>query len=617
MSRLYSTFLLFLIVSLGWAQKLTLHAPSQAEVGRRIRVSYVLNTSEFDHIQLEGEFNGFDVLFGPSVSTSSSISIINGQTTQSSSTTFTYTLAAKKEGTYTIPAASLNSGGKKVMSSTSRIEVLPASEDNSYSSGNAYGGQQGSGYSQSSRPQPSQGLHTPSSDERLGAKDLYFTVTASKKKVFEQEAILLTYKLYSLVTVEQLAGEMPQLDGFHTQEIELPQSRSFVMERVGNRNYGTVVWRQYVVFPQKTGKLTIPAIDYEADVVTQDRTMDPFDAFFGGGSLMHRVKKVVKAPAVEIQVDPLPAKPANFSGAVGKNFTISGKLTPQQIDANDATTLTLTVSGTGNMKLINAPTVDWPKDFEVYDPKTTEQNTKLTTSGSSGKVSYECVAVPHHGGKYTIPAVEFCYFDTESHQYKTVKTDDFQLDVAKGAEIPTSGIIQQEDLKELGNDIRYIHQGAVEIQQPGTDALGSTLHWISYLLLLLIFFIVMLIFRRQAKANADVTGRRIRKASKAATKRLKNASRMMKSGDTAHFYDEVMRALWGYVADKLNLPVTDLNKDNVSAKLQQRGVDETTTEQFLHLLSECEFARFAPGESATTMEHFYNDATDIINKIEQ
>ncbi|MBQ0049188.1 MAG: protein BatD [Bacteroidales bacterium] len=615
MFRLRTTFLLFLVTTLMCAQKLTLSAPSQAEVGRRIRVSYMLNTTDFDHIQLEGDFNGFDVQFGPSVSTSSSISIINGQTTQTSSTTFTYMLSPKKEGTYTLPAASVNSGGKKVTSNTARIEVLPASENGSYGQSNPYGSgqQQGGG---SSRSQANQGgFHTPSSDENIGGKDLYFVVSASKKKVFEQEAILLTYKLYSLVNVEQLAGEMPQLDGFHTQEIELPQQRSFTMERVGNRNYGTVVWKQYVVFPQKTGKLTIPAIDYEADIVVQDRNIDPFEAFFGGGNLMHRVKKVVKAPAVDIQVDALPAKPANFSGAVGKGFTISGKLTPQQIDANDATTLTLTVSGTGNMKLINAPNVAWPKDFEVYDPKTTEQNTKLTTSGSSGKVTYECVAVPHHGGKYVIPAVEFCYFDTETRQYKTIQTEAFELAVAKGSGVPTTGYAQQEDLKELGNDIRYIHQGAADLRQPGVDTFGSTFHWLSYLVLLLLFFIVLFIFRRQAKANADMAGRRVRKAGKAASKRLKKAAQMLQAGDAGHFYDEVMHALWGFVADKLNLPASELNKDNVSEKLMQRGVDETTTEQFLAVLSECEFARFAPGDPTTNMEHLYNDATDIINKM--
>lgn len=600
----------------SFAQKLTIQAPAQAEVGRRVRVSYTLNSNDFDRIQIDGDFTGFDLLFGPSISTSNSIRIINGQTTQSSSTTFTYTLAPTKAGTFTLPSASLNSGGQKVKSGTAKIEILPAS-DNSAQGSRQGGGQGAYGQSSASAGQGSSrsSMHTPSTDEHIGNKDLYFIVTASKKHVFEQEAILLTYKLYSLVTVEQLAGEIPQLDGFHTQEIEQPQQRSFTMERVGNKNYGTVVWRQYVVFPQKSGKLTIPSVDYEADVVVQDRNIDPFDAFFGGGSLMQRVKKIVKAPAVEIQVDPLPAKPANFSGAVGKGFTISGKLVPEQIDANDATTLTLTVSGTGNMKLISCPTIEWPKDFEQYDPKTTDTSTKLTTNGTSGKVVYECVAVPHHGGKYEIPPVEFCYFDTDSRQYKTIKTQSFELGVAKGANTPAS-VAQQEEIKELTNDIHYIKQGDVEVRQHADDFYGSVMHWLSYLLLVVIFAVVMIIFRRQVAANADTKHLRRRKASKAAAKRLKSASKLLAAGKAEPFYDEVMRALWGYVADKLSLPVTDLTKDNVSEKLLARGVDGQTTENFLSVLGECEFARFAPGDPATNMENLYNRATEVIDQLE-
>lgn len=597
-----------------WAQKLTLQAPSQAEVGHRVRVSYTLNNTDFDRIQLDGDFDGFELLFGPSVSTSSSISIINGHTTQSSSTTFTYTLAAKKAGTFTIPAASLSSGGHKVKSNSAKIEVLPASDNapqNQRGSGNG-GGSQG-GYS-SSQSSGYSSMHTPSSDEHIGSKDLYFTVTASKKHVFEQEAILLTYKLYSLVTVEQLAGEIPQLDGFHTQEIEQPQQRSFTKERVGNKNYGTVVWRQYVVFPQKSGKLTIPAIDYEADVVVQDRSIDPFDAFFGGGSITQRVKKIVRAPAVEIQVDPLPAKPANFSGAVGKGFSISGKLSPEQVDANDATTLTLTVNGTGNMKLISAPTVEWPKDFEQYDPKTT-QHTKLTTSGNSGSTTYEYVAVPHHAGKFTIPAVEFCYFDTESKQYRTVKTDEFSVAVAKGSG-NVSTAVRQEELKEMGNDIRYIKKGDVKLTAPGEDIFASLTHFLAYGSILLVALILLIVLRIYFKANGDLTLQRGRKAGKAAGKRLRSAAKLLKAGQAEPFYDEVMRALWGYVADKLNLPLTDLNKDNVSDKLLARNVDDATTQQFLSVLSECEFARFAPGDPATNMEHLFSMATEVINRLD-
>lgn len=598
------------------AQSLTARVyPQQAEVGQRVQLSYTLNSSDYDRIKLDGEIQNFDVLYGPSVSSSSSISIINGKTTQSSSTTFTYVLRAKKEGTFTLPAATINCEGKQLRSNQAKVNILPAtdrSQSQQQQQQQGYGG-----YSGQQRQQQSQSnrFHTPSSSERINPSDLYFTVTASKKHVYEQEAILLTYKLYSMYNIDQITGEIPQLDGFHTQEIELPQQRSFTMEHVNGKNYGTVVWRQYVLFPQKAGTLTIPAIDYETDVVVQETSDDIFEAFFGGGSVARRVKKIVKAPAVQIQVDALPTKPANFSGAVGKGFTITGKLSPEQVDANDATQLTLTLRGTGNMKLISAPAVEWPKDFESYDAKVNE-NTKLTTGGLSGTITYEYQAVPHHAGKYDIPAVEFCYFDTDSHQYKTIKTEPFNLGVAPGMGRSTSTGVKQEEVQDLGNDIRYVKTSPIRFRKDDATLWGSVGLLLIYLGLVALFVIILLIFRRQAKANANVGQRRGRKAGKAAAKRLKAASKLMQKGDAGAFYDEVMRALWGYVADKLNLPIADLTKDNVSEKLQAKGVSEASTEKFLNVLGECEFARFAPGDPASNMEHLYDVATEVIDELD-
>lgn len=611
-----SALVAMLIVAAGaLAQSFTARVyPQQAEVGQRVQLSYTLTTQDYDRIKLDGEIQNFDVLYGPSVSRSSNISIINGKTTQSSTTTFTYVLLAKKEGTFTLPAASVNSEGKNVKSNQAKVQILPASskpqsQQQQQQGYGGYSGQQRQQQSQSNR------FHTPSSSERINPNDLYFSVTASKKHVYEQEAILLTYKLYSMYSVDQIAGEIPQLDGFHTQEIELPQQRSFTMEHVNGKNYGTVVWRQYVLFPQKAGKLTIPAIDYETEIVVQEASDDIFEAFFGGGSVSRRVKKTVKAPAVEIQVDPLPAKPANFSGAVGRGFTLTGKLTPEQVDANDATQLTLTLKGTGNMKLISAPNVQWPKDFESYDAKVNE-NTKLTTSGLSGTITYEYQAVPHHAGKYEIPGVEFCYFDTDSRQYKTIKTEAFNLGVAPGLGGSRSTQVKQEEVQDLGNDIRYIKTAPIRFRESGSSLWGGSVMLYSYLGICFVFFILLLILRRITKANANVVQRRGRKAGKAASKRLKSASKLMKAGDAGAFYDEVMRALWGYVADKLNLPVADLTKDNVSEKLQSKGVNEASTEKFLSVLGECEFARFAPGDPASNMEHLFSSATEVIDELD-
>lgn len=595
----YSIF----IITNGVAQvRVTLQAPSQAEEGQRIRVSYVVNTQDVDDIQV-GDFPGFELLYGPSTSSSSSFSIVNGKTTHTSQMTFTYTLLAQKAGNYKLPAAAVKSGGQTYRSNQASIQILQ---------GDGSGASDGSGQSNGSAATRQR---LQNAGERITSNDLYITVTASKKRLYEQEAVLLTYKLYTLVSIDQCSGKMPDLDGFHTQEIALPQQKTLKYERVNGRNYGTVVWSQYVLFPQKTGKLVVPAINFEADVVQQDRSVDPFDAFFGGGSSLIRVKKTIVAPAVELTVDPLPTRPANFSGAVGTQFNISGSLSPEQVDANDAVSLRLVVSGVGNMKLMKAPKVEWPKDFESYDPKMTDK-TRITTNGATGNIIYDYTAVPRHGGKYSVPPVEFCYFDTNTKSYKTLRTDSFHVAVAKTAGSAVRRIQNKEDLTVLNSDIRYIRTSAAKLRPQGSTFFGSLNYWLVYVGAVLLFLLMVAVFYRQAKANANVERRRGRKAGKAATKRLKSAAKLLKQGQSKAFYEEVTRALWGYVGDKLNLPVTELNKDNVGEQLTERGVGEESIQRFLRVLGDCEFAQYAPGDPSATMDKLYGEATEVINELD-
>ena len=595
----YSIF----IITNGVAQvRVTLQAPSQVEEGQRIRVSYVVNTQDVDDIQV-GDFPGFELLYGPSTSSSSSFSIVNGKTTHTSQMTFTYTLLAQKAGNYKLPAAAVKSGGQTYRSNQASIQILQ---------GDGSGASDGSGQSNGSAATRQR---LQNAGERITSNDLYITVTASKKRLYEQEAVLLTYKLYTLVSIDQCSGKMPDLDGFHTQEIALPQQKTLKYERVNGRNYGTVVWSQYVLFPQKTGKLVVPAINFEADVVQQDRSVDPFDAFFGGGSSLIRVKKTIVAPAVELTVDPLPKRPANFSGAVGTQFNISGSLSPEQVDANDAVSLRLVVSGVGNMKLMKAPKVEWPKDFESYDPKMTDK-TRITTNGATGNIIYDYTAVPRHGGKYSVPPVEFCYFDTNTKSYKTLRTDSFHVAVAKTAGSAVRRIQNKEDLTVLNSDIRYIRTSAAKLRPQGSTFFGSLNYWLVYVGAVLLFLLMVAVFYRQAKANANVARRRGRKAGKAATKRLKSAAKLLKQGQSKAFYEEVTRALWGYVGDKLNLPVTELNKDNVGEQLTERGVGEESIQRFLRVLGDCEFAQYAPGDPSATMDKLYGEATEVINELD-
>ena len=606
MKRIYSILLLlFLFIGTICAQvTLKVQAPSQAEVGQRIRISYVANTSDVEDFQV-GDFQGFNVLYGPSTSRSSSFSMTNGHTTQSSTVTFTYTVVPIEQGTLKVPAATIVVEGKSVKSGTTNIEVLPASSSQGQQPSNS---QQGGSNRQQRQQQSSSG------NGQIGNNELYMTVTANRQKIYEQEAVMLTYKLYTLVNIQQISGEMPQIDGCHVQEIDRQAQLSLKYERVNGRNYGTAVWKQYVLFPQKTGKLKIPSITFDTQVEVQNHSMDPFDIFFGGGSLSQMVRKQIKTPVVEIEVLPLPTpKPDNFSGAVGK-FSVSATLTPEQVNANDAATLRLVVSGQGNMKLMKAPTIRFPQDFEVYDPKENNKTTN-TSTGAKGNIIYEYVVVPRHGGKYSIPPVEFCYFDPEAERYNTVRTDSFSLAVAKAKGQPVAYTREQEDLNVLSNDIRFIKLGQLKSTE-SNDFFGTTNYWLTYVLLLIAFILAFVWLRHWQSQNPNSWSVKGKKAGKVASRRLKKAAKLMHEKDDAAFYDEVMRALLGYAGDKLSLPNNELNKDNVIRELTKRGVEQNVVDAFIAVLSDCEFARYAPVDNPSmAKEKVYQQASDVITQM--
>ena len=606
MKRLYTIFTLLLLALSPVFPQVTLkvQAPSQAEVGQRIRISYVANTQDIEDFQV-GNFEGFNVLYGPSTSRSSSFSMTNGRTTQSSSTTFTYTVVPTTEGTLKVPAATMKADGKSVKSGTANIEVLPASQQQS---------QQPSTQQQNTNPRQQRQQQSAANPGQISGNELYMTVTASRKKIYEQEAVMLTYKLYTLVNIQQISGEMPQIDGCHVQELDRAAQMSLKYERVNGRNYGTAVWKQYVIFPQKTGKITIPSITFDTQVEVQNHSMDPFDIFFGGGSLSQMVRKEIKTSPVEIEVLPLPSpKPDNFSGAVGK-FTVSATLTPDQVNANDAATLRLVVSGQGNMKLMKAPKINFPQDFEIYDPKENNKTTN-TATGAKGNIVYDYVVVPRHGGKFSIPPVEFCYFDPEQARYNTVRTDSFHLAVAKAKGQPVAYTREQEDLNVLSNDIRFIKMGELKSEEK-EDFFGTPSYWLTYLLLFAAFVAAFLWLRRQQKLNPNSWSVKGKKAGKVASRRLKQASKLLHAKDDAAFYDEVMRALLGYAGDKLSLPTNELNKENVISKLTERGVEQNVVDSFIAVLSDCEFARYAPtSDPNMAKEKIYQQASDVITQM--
>ena len=598
MKRIAILLMMVMTTAFAVAQTLTASAPSRVSVGEQFRLSYTVNTQNVSDFRAGNIPAEFEVLIGPNRSMQSSYQMINGHTSQSSSITYTYIVAATKGGSYTIPAAHVVVDGKKIASNALTIKVIGSTGSNS-------------------RPyNDDEGEEVREMGSRISGSDLFIKVSANKKRVYEQEPILLTYKVYTLVQLSQLRGDMPDLKSFYTQEVDLPQQKSFSLETVNGRPYRTCTWSQYVMFPQTTGKLHIPAITFEGVVIQQNRNVDPFEAFFNGGSGYVEVKKKIEAPGIEIQVDPLPQRPATFSGGVGK-FNISAQLDKSETKANDPITLRIIVSGTGNLKLIKQPVINLPKDFDKYEPKVTEQ-TKLTTAGIEGSKIYDVLIVPRHQGKYDIPPVEFTYFDTSTKRYETVKTETFHLDVAKGSGASAvSDFSGQDELQELNKDIRFIKTGYADQHLTGDYFFGSTAYWITIAALVLVFIALFVIFRQRAIDNANVTAMRGKKANKVATKRLKQAARLMTDNKPGEFYDEVLRALWGYVGDKLNIPVAQLSHDNISSKLAERGVHQSIIDKFIGALDECEFERYAPGDPKGNMSKVYDKAMLAIEKIEE
>ena len=608
MRKVILLFILVTTVLGAWADgnvTFTASAPDVVVNGDQFRLTYTVNTQKIRDFRAPN-IKGFDVLMGPSRSQQSSTQIINGNVTSTSSITFTYILMADKEGTYTIPGATIVADGQNKTSNSVQIKVLPPDKASGAGDGNSNQG----GGSASSRSQAAGG--------KITNKDLFITATASKTTVYEQEAILLTYKVYTLVDLRQLIGKMPDMKNFHTQEVELPKQKTFSLEHYNGRNYNTTVWSQYVLFPQQSGKMEIPAITFEGSVAQRVSSDDPFDAFFNGGSNYVEVKKNIVTPKLTINVKALPdGKPANFSGGVGE-FTLSSSISTKELKTNDAVTIKLIISGTGNLKLVNTPEVAFPKDFEVYDPKIDNKFT-LTREGLSGNKVIEYLAIPRHAGNFTIPPVEFSYFDLKTNSYKTIKTEAYDLKVEKGAgnaDQVIADFTNKEDLKVLGQDIRYIKMGETSLTRKGDFFFGSMVYYLWYIIPLALFIVFVIVYRKKAIENANVAKVRTKKANKVAAKRMKNAGKLLAENKKEAFYDEVLKALWGYISDKLNIPVSQLSKDNIEDELTKYGVASELIKDFIGTLNECEFARYAPGNQNEAMDKVYSSAVEVISQME-
>lgn len=585
--------------------RITASAPSTVEVGDKFQVKFQINSQDFSNFNAPN-FKGFEVLYGPSTSTSSSYQYINGKASHSTSVTYTFTVLCDKAGTYSIGSATVEAGGKTVKSNPINVKVLPLGQGPSSQPSN----RGGASTRQTTRPVTTGG--------NISSKDLFMTATANKTNVYEQEAILLTYKIYSAVNLTQLDGKLPNLDGFQIQEMPLPRTKQFKIENYNGRNYQTVVWSQYLLFPQKSGELVIPSITYEGIVQEINPNIDPIEAFFNGTGGVMDFKKKITTPKVVINVQPLFDKPAGFSGGVGR-FSIESSINANTVKTNDAINLKVVISGKGNMKLINTPEVAFPKDFETYDAKVTD-NFSISTDGLTGTRQFEYLAVPRTHGTYTIPPINFVYFDTSSRSYKTVSTEPYTIVVEKGKGTLNKAVADftngQRTVDQIGVDIRYIKRGDSELRKNNETFFSGYSYWLCYVIAVVLFVLIVILANKYRTDNQNEAKSRGRKANKIATKRLKYASVLLKDKKKGEFYDEVLKALWGYIADKLNMPQEYLNKDNIQSRLEEKGVEQPLIDDFIKVLDNCEFARYAPGEGEGAMDSVYEGAIDVISKME-
>ncbi|MDR3651944.1 MAG: BatD family protein [Paludibacter sp.] len=577
-------------------------APSTVVLDKPFQLVYSVNASGKD-LRVP-EINNFDVLAGPFESHSSSYQVINGRTSSSVSVTYTYTLQAQKTGTFTISSASINVDNKKYTSNGVAIKVLPADATPPPSK------------SQGGRNAISKGSNQAS----ISNDNIFMRTIVSKTNVYEQEAILVTYKLYTLVDV---VGCNPKniidFNGFMKQDVELPTNKQLSLENYHGRNYSTVELYKVILYPQHAGVIQIDKWNFDAIVRVQNKTAvrSIFDDFFDSYT---NVSKLVTAPAVKITVNSLPSgKPASFNGTVG-HFDMSSSISASQVKANDAVTLKINIAGAGNMKLIKNPEIKFPDGLELYDPKV-NNNFKTNESGVSGSKSIEYMFIPRHSGNYEIPSAEFSYFDIQSRTYKTLRTPVYKLQVAKGTgtETPTvvGNYVDKEDIKQIGKDIRYIQTDKITLSKDEEPVFGTILCWLMYLIPLLISLLLFIVFRKQVKDNADISLVKNKKANKVAQKRLKLAQRLLKEGKKDQFYEEVLKATWTYLSDKLSIPVSSLNRERVDYELSIHNVDENSIDQFKGILDTCEFARYAPNSGQQEMGNLYEDTIKAISSLEE
>jgi hypothetical protein len=580
----------------------TASAPPQVAVGQTFTFTFALNQRAQQIANLN--FPGFDVLSGPNQSSSTSMTIVNGQTTHSNTFSYSYTLRAQKEGAFTVQAATFVVDGNQVKSNAVQIKVVASQQ------------------SGTPQQQPQQGGRKPQQQAiSFDKNEVFVRASASKTNPYQGEQVIITHKLFVGQSVNAgyrvNSATMPTQSGLWSYTLGDPNAENVAKQEVLNgKKYSVHEIRRTAVFPQKTGEITVTPmeLDFIAGVITSQSSGDPFfDHFFGGRQNTQNYNLDIKSNAVQLNVKSLSQnnRPENFSGLVG-NFTMTSSLSRAQLKANDATNLTITISGTGNIQHIDPLPIVFPADFDVTEPVVKDN---INTKGQSvnGSRTFEYVIIPRNEGNFTISKAAFIFFDPQSAMYRTLTTDEYALQIEKGTgQLSVSTTSLQKDIKVLGNDIRFIKTSHFNLKPVGVVFFGSHQYYAALFLPVLLLFIFVLIWRKQIELRSNVALMRNKKANKVAHKNLKIAKKLLEEKNKEQFYLEISRALWGYLSSKYHIPVSQLSMENVAVKLSQLGVSNQTIAIFIETLQQCEFARFAPGDSSEIMSEMFQKATDFI-----
>ena len=603
------TIYLLLIVLIGNSSLLAAEdinveasAPSNVAVGERFRVAFSVNTrpSSFN----APAFSGFRLISGPSQSTSSSVQIINGNMTQTQTTTYTYVLEAIDEGRFTIGSAVVKYNNNEYRSKPVQVNVVKGSA------------------APSTAP-PSQRQQQQQETTGISSNDLYIRAYASNTNPYQGEQVIINYKIYTRVNVAQYSFEkIPSFQGFWTEEIDVGQGRQAQTEYINGVQYRVAEVRRIVAFPQRSGELTIEPLEIECvvQIPSQRRRGSLIDEFFGGSMFgQYETRRIpIRSNPVKLNVKPLPTqnRPAGFTGLVG-SFDISAKLSPHELNVNDAANLTITISGNGNIRMIEEPAVQLPQNLDSFDPNV-KDNIQRGMNGISGSREFDFLLIPRTGGDYKIPPVVLSYFDPSAGKYVSKQTSEFNLNVlGRGIASEDARTRGREDVSLLSDEIRFIFTNPITLVSKDRIFYASKQFYI-LLTIPIILFIALLIYRRRhIKLNSNQALVRNRKAQRIATRKLKTASIHLKNKEQTQFYEEISHALWGYVADKLNMPLSKLNKDNIDTSFREKGLQDELASQFLQTLDECDFARFAPGDPQTIMEDVFEKAEKTIINIEK